>query len=183
MDPPHPEATDAAGKWTVSHNIKLEALLRPKPFHPCCPASSWVLGLLWVQNHGPIRPLSQPSGLDLGTKKDGGGGDSWCSYRAATHIPSHPLLTDAHFKCLVVLEKGKTWKLIFWDRNIEFTILCMPMSGLPSCQEQGSFLCKTWGCKTGFLKTHGWIKQASPAECRRETWNPMAIKLKIWKFH
>lgn len=88
------------------------------------------------------------------------------------------------FKCLVVLEKGKIWEFIFWDRNIEFTILyktCGYILSLPRMREFPLQKLGLWN--RVFLEMDEYIEKNPPSnKCTTEKCHPMAIKLKDCKF-
>lgn len=104
--------------------------------------------------------------------------------QTGNHIPYWPLLPDTHFKCLVILEKGKRWEIIFWDRTTEFTILYLPSSWPPSCQVKKVPIAKLGLWNRGFLEMLRWIhkqRRRAPSQVTLNKNSPMVIKLKVWK--
>lgn len=95
----------------------IESAALPSP-GPLLPPESCVLN--WGMNGGS-RSSSLPSGRQIR-------GRCWlCDYRLASYIPSCPYLPMSTLS--ICLEKWKDKKSYhFWDKNTEFTILCMSYS-------------------------------------------------------
>ena len=73
------------------------------------------------------------------------------------YSPSWPLLTDAHFNCLVVFEKGRVCKLIFWRWDRTITILYLSCRWAPMFQRKGSFPAKDGIVNRRFCESHGYV--------------------------
>lgn len=126
MDPPHPDqnldATKAA-KWLSLEcgpiKIKVSSVLQSLPLlaPPPLPKS-----YVWYEykSHGPTPTQVQPLRLSSPTwELRQIQGRYYLMYLQTSNQYSFwPLLADAHFKCIVVLQKGKIWRFVFWHRDI-----------------------------------------------------------------
>lgn len=126
-------------KWW---SIKIKFSSGPGPFYPL-PILSPPESYIWYEYRQGHVQFPVPSGLYLGIEED----RYWEGIRMWLHTSiSHSSGHDVRFKGLVLLKKKRCGSLAFEIRvyNFMHALWWAPLS----CQEQGSFHCKSWGCET-----------------------------------